>query len=139
DLHPEATNLVRLAELVGRLTDWPLMEGNRIEPLRNGDETYPAMLEAIRGARRSIALGTYIFNDDPAGRRFVEALRDAVRRGVEVRVLVDDVGSRYDLPTIMGPLRHAGIRAANFMPTFKPGWFPYFNLRSHRKILVVDG
>jgi len=86
-----------------------------------------------------VALCSYIFNDDPAGRLFLDALKRARDRGVEVRVLVDDVGSRYDLPTIMGPLRHAGIPADTFMPTLKPGWFPYFNLRTHRKILVVDG
>ncbi len=97
------------------------------------------MIDAINRATRSIALCTYIFNDDPAGRRFVEALKHAVERGVAVRVLVDDVGSRYDLPTVMGPLRHAGIPSAKFLPTLKPGWFPYFNLRTHRKILVVDG
>lgn len=138
-LSPDADHLVSLAELVGRATGQPILAGNVIEPLHGGDEAYPAMLRAIDEARRSVALCTYIFNDDPAGRTFLDALKRANDRGVEVRVLVDDVGSKYDLPTIMGPLRAAGITAAKFMPTLKPGWFPYFNLRTHRKILVTDG
>jgi cardiolipin synthase len=66
-------------------------------------------------------------------------LRRAVAREVVVKVLVDDIGSRYDLPSIMGPLRRAGIPVARFLPTLAPGWIPYMNLRNHRKILVVDG
>lgn len=138
-LGPGAGHLGALATLVGRASGLPLLAGNHLTPLHGGDEAYPAMLEAIRGARRNIALSTYIFNDDLAGRVFLDALKQAHDRGVVVRVLVDDVGCRYDLPTIMGPLRSAGIPSATFMPTLKPGWFPYFNLRTHRKILVVDG
>lgn len=135
----ELGQLEGLRQLVGRLTRGPLRPGNSIEPLVDGDEAYPAMLEAIGGATRSIALSTYIFNDDPVGRPFVEALRDAMGRGVAVRVIVDDIGARYDLPTIIGPLRRAGIPYAKFLPTLVPVWMPYANLRNHRKILVVDG
>jgi cardiolipin synthase len=138
-LGPGGQHLASLAELVGRTTGHPLLPGNTVAPLVGGAEAYPAMLEAIRRAERSITMATYIFNDDPTGREFVAALGDAVARGVEVRVLVDDIGSRYDLPRIFGPLRRANIPCAAFLPTLVPTFFPYFNMRNHRKLLVVDG
>jgi cardiolipin synthase len=138
-LTPEGEHLDDLAEVVGRLTGRPLLEGNSVEPLAKGDQAYAAMIRAIDEATRSVALGTYIFNDDPAGRLFVDALGRAVARKVEVRVLIDDVGRRYDWPTILAPLRRAGVPVATFLPTLVPGWIPYMNLRNHRKILVADG
>lgn len=138
-LGPSHAHLLALSRLVGELTQEPLMEGNAIQPLRDGDEAYPAMLRAIEKAKRSITLCTYIFYDDAVGRKFVEALGAAVRRGVEVRVLIDDVGVRYAWPTILRPLKRAGVRVATFIPMFAPGRFRIFNLRNHRKILIVDG
>ncbi len=132
-------HLAPLSALVGRTTGQPLLPGNTVEPLVGGEAAYEAMLAAIAGAERSITLATYIFNDDPTGRAFVEAMGKAVARGVEVRVLVDDIGSRYDLPRIFGPLRRANIPCAAFLPTLAPSYFPYFNMRNHRKIMVVDG
>ncbi len=117
----------------------PLLAGNELELLLGGDEAYPAMIQAIDGASRSISLCTYIFDDDRAGRPFVEALGRAVGRGVEIRVLIDDFGSRHRLWSVVGPLQNVGVRVARFLPTLAPGWFPYLNLRNHRKILVVDG
>ncbi|HEY8352451.1 MAG TPA: cardiolipin synthase [Sphingomonadales bacterium] len=134
DLEPRG-----LASLVGRVTGLPLLPGNRIRPLINGEEAYPAMLEAIRGAEHSIGLATYIFDNDPAGRMFAEALGDAVRRGVEVRVLIDSVGSRYTIPSIFSELARHGVRAEEFLHSFIPWRMSYLNLRCHRKIMVVDG
>jgi cardiolipin synthase len=135
-----AEHLDPLARLVGRVTGRPLLAGNTVEPLRGGDEAYPAMLAAIEAAQGSVALATYIFNDDAVGRRFVAALAGARERGVAVRVLIDDVGARYDWPTVFRRLRREGIPAASFMPTlWAPTYLPYWNLRNHRKILVVDG
>ncbi|HET7371138.1 MAG TPA: phospholipase D-like domain-containing protein, partial [Gammaproteobacteria bacterium] len=96
---------------------------------------------AIRSAEYSISLTTYIFNNDAVGREFVDALALAERRGVQVRVLIDAAGTRYSFParSIMHPLHQAGIRAARFMPTWLPWRMAYTNLRSHRKVLVVDG
>ncbi|WP_435005459.1 phospholipase D-like domain-containing protein [Tundrisphaera lichenicola] len=132
-------HLSDLARLLGELTGRPLLTGNDVKPLADGDRAYPVMLAAIEEATLSISLGTYIFNNDRVGLAFVEALGRAVDRGVAVRVLVDDLGSRYDWPSILGPLRQAGVPAAAFLPTLAPGWFPYLNLRNHRKLLVVDG
>lgn len=134
-------HLARLARLVGRVVELPLLPGNFVEPLFNGDAAYPQMLQAIAGARRSVALCTYIFDRDSVGRQFVDALRAAVARGVEVRVLVDDVGARYSLPSIVHTLRRANVRVARFLPTLTliGAIGRSFNMRCHRKILVVDG
>lgn len=138
-LGPQGAHLSPLTELVGRTTGHPLLPGNTVEPLVGGEAAYAAMRQAIVEAEHSITLATYIFNDDPTGRMFVEALATAVARGVEVRVLVDDIGSRYDLPRIFGPLRRANIPCSPFLPALVPTYFPYFNMRNHRKIMVVDG
>jgi cardiolipin synthase len=117
----------------------PLAGGNLITPLADGDRAFPAMIEAIEGARHSVNLCTYIFDNDRAGRMFSDALSAAVGRGVEARVIVDDVGARYSLPPVTRALRKAGVRVARFMPSISPWRLPFLNLRNHRKILVVDG
>ena len=128
-----------LVKLVRDVTRQPLLAGNQVTPLLNGDRAYPAMLEAIDAATKSVALSTYIFAHDGAGRRFLDALRRAVDRQVEVRVLIDDVGARYSLRPMPRVLRKAGIPCAQFLPTLIPWRVQYSNLRNHRKILVVDG
>jgi cardiolipin synthase len=129
-------SLARLGETVsGR----PLLTGNRITPLHNGDEAYPAMLEAIEGATASVALSSYIFGDDAAGRPFIDALGRAAARGVAVRVLVDGVGARYTWPPVVQSLRKVGVRAELFLPRVRDAGLGFFNLRTHRKVLTVDG
>lgn len=127
-----------LAHLVSQVTGRPLLPGNRVQPLPGGDEAYPAMLEAIESARLSVSFVTYLFDNDGVGRRFVEALAAAHRRGVEVRVLIDAVGARYSRPPPDRALRARGVPCARFLPTISAR-VPWFNLRNHRKILVVDG
>jgi cardiolipin synthase A/B len=138
-LGPRFEHISAIAHLAERITVRPLLVGNRIDPLRDGDEAYPAMLEAIARAEESVTLATYIFDNDRAGRAFRDALAAAVQRGVEVRVLIDAVGARYSFPSMVGVLRRAGIRVARFMPAALHWRMPYFNLRNHRKIMVVDG
>src|SRR6185312_11037365 len=104
-LGPELAHLEGLEQLIGRVTGRSLLPGNHVEPMVEGDLAYPAMVRSIDEASRSVALSTYIFNDDPVGAIFIDALHRAVGRGVMVRVLIDDIGSRYDLPSIVGPLR----------------------------------
>ena len=135
----EGSPLRSLATLVGNTTARPLVDGNRIDPLDGGDEAYPLMLTAIDEAKRRIALASYIFDNDPTGRIFAEALGRAVARGVEVRVLIDGIGSSYTFPPITRMLTSRGVKAARFLPTSVPFYFPYANLRNHRKIMVVDG
>jgi cardiolipin synthase len=128
-----------LVKLVGVLAEHPLVYGNRVQPLLGGDQAFPQMLAAIDAAQRTISLESYIFDNDRAGQMFAEALGRAVRRGVAVRVLIDSVGSRYTFPTIVPRLRKLGVPAARFMRTYVPTSLKYTNLRSHRKILVIDG
>ena len=136
---PDHAPLRSLATLVGQVTDRPLVDGNAIEPLAGGDEAYPRMLAAIDSATRSIGMASYIFDNDPTGKIFAAALGRAVERGLAVRVLVDGIGSRYTYPSIIGLLASKGVRVERFLPTGVPVYFPYANLRNHRKILVVDG
>jgi len=136
---PAESPLRSLATLVESVTGRPLVAGNRIEPLVGGDEAYPRMLAAIDAATRSIGMASYIFDNDPTGKLFAAALGRAAARGVEVRVLVDGIGSRYTWPSIIGVLSRQGVRVDRFLPTTVPLYFPYANLRNHRKILVVDG
>lgn len=138
-LAAEHPNFLGLVELVSRTTGKELIPGNSVKSLMNGDEAYPAMLDAIRSARASVALLSFIFDSDRAGDAFLEALVGARERGVEVRVLIDHVGSRYSRPNMVDRLRRAGVNVAAFLPTRVPRLFKYANLRNHRKILVVDG
>ncbi len=131
--------LLTLEHVVDGITGRPLLAGNTITPLFDGDQAYPAMLAAIESAQQTIALSTYIFNNDPTGNVFADALGKAVDRGVDVRVIVDAVGARYSFPSIVGPLRRRGVKVERFLKSKMPGWFPYANLRNHRKILVIDG
>ncbi|MEQ1861375.1 MAG: phospholipase D-like domain-containing protein [Chthoniobacteraceae bacterium] len=128
-----------LAQLVGQLVPRALLAGNRIEPLIDGAQAYPAMLEAIDGARESLALATYIFDRDGIGQRFVDALGRAVARGVEVRVLLDDTDARFSWGSAAPALRRAGVTVGVFNPTLVPARFLVANLRNHSKILVADG
>ena len=128
-----------LAQLIGRVTGVPLVAGNAVEPLVDGDEGYPAMLAAIDGARSTVAFATYIFDRGAVADRFVDALAGAAARGVQVRVLIDGVGARYSRPTIVGALRRRGVTVEQFLPSAFPFSHPYFNLRNHRKLMIVDG
>jgi cardiolipin synthase A/B len=128
-----------LARLGERVAGHPLLHGHRIEPLIDGDAAFPAMLAAIEAAEASVSLVSYIFDNDFAGHAFRDALARARDRGVEVRVLIDDVGSRYTKPTMVRLLREAGVPVAAFLPTRVPRLYQYANLRNHRKIMVVDG
>ncbi|CAD7047788.1 cardiolipin synthase [Pseudorhizobium endolithicum] len=123
-----------------RVTSHTLTTGNTIGMLTTGDDAYRAMLRAIDGARRSILLETYIFDRDRIGCRFAEALIAAVKRGVVVRVLIDAVGARYSVPSVLGMLRDGGVTVDVFNGNVIMGLrLPYANLRTHRKIMVVDG
>ncbi|MBU1316049.1 MAG: cardiolipin synthase [Alphaproteobacteria bacterium] len=123
-----------------RVTEHGITTGNTIAMLTTGDDAYRAMLKAIEGASRSILLETYIFDRDRIGRRFAEALVGAAKRGVTVRVLIDAVGARYSVPSVLGMLRDGGVTVDVFNGNVIMGLrLPYANLRTHRKILIIDG
>jgi cardiolipin synthase len=136
----ENKSLATLTRFVDRVTDVPLLAGNRVEPLQGGEAAYAAMLDAIDQAEQSVALSTFIFERDGGGTLFLDALGRAVERKVEVRVLIDAVGGRlFSWPSVFRQLRKAGIPSTRFMAARMPWRLPYANLRNHRKILVCDG
>lgn len=136
DRFPNFAGLARAGEA---LTAKPLLPGNSVHCLLDGDGAFPEMIGAIDNAQRSVGLLSYIFDSDRAGDQFVDALVRAKDRGVEVRVLIDDIGTRYSKENMVERLSEAGVTAASFLPT--GGWRMrrFSNLRNHRKILVVDG
>jgi len=135
----EAPNIETLAAISLRVSGNPLTSGNSVSLLHGGDEAYPAMLAAIRGAQRSIGLASYIFRDDAIGRSFVGALVEAGSRGVAVRVLLDGVGSGYVLPSVLRRLAVGRVPVARFLHTWAPWRMPFLNMRNHKKLLIVDG
>jgi cardiolipin synthase len=128
-----------LTRISGAVTRRPLLSSNRIEMLQNGEQAYPAMLEAIEAAEHSLFLSTYIFETKMMGRRFINALARAQERGVDVRVIIDGIGEFYSFPRAGDLLKKHKIRIVRFLP---PRIIPpsfHINLRTHRKILVADG
>jgi cardiolipin synthase len=114
-----------------------MVGGNQAEILNNGDAIFPAMMGAIRAAKRTVNLESYIFKNDEAGKMFAESLIETARRGVEVRVLVDGTGSARS-GALLDRMREAGVKAYVFHPIRL--WSIYkIGRRTHRKILVVDG
>jgi cardiolipin synthase len=132
-------HLVALERATRRLTGLTAEAGNAVAMFVDGDNAYPVMLAAIGAARTSIALSTYIMRNDDAGQRFSDALAAAKERGVEVRVLIDGIGSGYFHSGIYNRMTRAGLTVARFMHSSLPWRMPFLNLRSHKKILVVDG
>jgi cardiolipin synthase len=116
----------------------PLLAGNRAQTLLNGDEIFPAMLEAIRGARKSITLEMYIYWQGKVGAQFTEALAERARAGVKVHFMYDALGSGKIDKRYVEEMKGAGVEVARYNP---PRWdtLARQNNRTHRKLLVVDG
>lgn len=114
--------------------------GNRAKPLVNGDEAYPEMCKLIAGAQKEVLLQSYIFDNDKAGQLFIPAIKQAVKNGAKVKILVDGVGINYSKPTIASALKKLkGVEFSVFLPSKSPVALPFLNLRNHRKMLIVDG
>lgn len=131
--------LTPLEIAVGRIAGRQATQGNAVTLFHNGDEAYPGMIAAIESARASVALSTFIFRLDRSGRAFVDALTSARRRGVEVRVIIDGVGGGYFLSPAFSQLRRNGVPVARFLHSPLPWRMPFLNLRTHKKLLSVDG
>ena len=123
---------------IGHLLGPPIVGGNAVTPLHNGDRIFPAMLAAIRGARRSITFETYIYWQGEIARQFSAALSERARSGVKVHVLLDWVGSGKVDDELLEEMKDAGIEVERYHPL---RWFSLdrINNRTHRKLLVVDG
>jgi cardiolipin synthase len=134
---PTSTISRSMITLADAVTRRPLVCGNAIQVLYNGEQAYPAMLEAIRTAEESIFLSSYIFKADRTGKLFVRELTAAVTRGVDVRVLLDAFGEFYAFARVRHLLKNTGVKVAIFLPTTLMRSF-YLNMRNHRKLLLVD-
>ena len=115
------------------------IEGNKVELLQNGDAYFPAMLEAIRGAEQTVNFAAYIFKSDATGRQFRDAMIEKARQGVQVRVLLDGIGSGWSLDNDdVRMMTDAGVKFSYYHPV--SSWrVDRTNRRSHRRVLVVDG
>jgi cardiolipin synthase A/B len=115
-----------------------LLPGNRTRTLVNGDQIFPDMLEAIRGARRTITFEMYIYWSGSVGEQFTQALVERARAGVKVHVLIDALGSQKIAPGVIERMQAAGVRVELYNPV-RWNTVARMNNRTHRKIMVVDG
>ena len=123
---------------LGVLLGPPILEGNKVEVLLNGDQIFPAMLDAIRSAEKTITFETYIYWSESIGKEFADALMERARAGVKVHVMLDFMGSmKMDLAQI-DAMKEAGVQVQRY---HKPVWWKLarLNNRTHRKLLVIDG
>jgi len=125
-------------EYLATLVAADLVEGDTYDVLVNGDQVFPAMLQAIDGARERISFETYIYDKGRVGDQFTDALERAARRGVTVNIILDALGTGSMDTHHFERLQEVGCRIVNFNPT---AWYTLeeLNYRTHRKILVVDG
>ena len=123
---------------MGVLLGPPLVHGNRVDTLVNGREIFPAMLAAIKSARKTVTFETYIYWSGRIGKEFADALADRARSGVRVHVLVDWVGSSRMDSNYLDTMKKAGVEIEKYHP---PRWYTLHKLnnRTHRKLLIVDG
>jgi cardiolipin synthase len=135
DADPGSEDFIRLA---AGFLNVPLLRGGSAELLQNGDEFYPAMLEAIRGAKDTINFEVYIFESDATGREFIAAFKERARAGVEVRLLLDAFGSFKLKRAHRRELREAGVHLEFFRPLALRNLVRIYR-RTHRRAVVVDG
>lgn len=127
----------RFIEYVASLVGSAVHQGDSYEVLRNGDEVFPSMLDAIRGATHRISFESFIYEDGVVGDQFTEALINAARRSVTVRIVLDAIGGELSRAT-QQKLADAGVSIVIFNP-IRPWTLEETNYRTHRKVLVVDG
>ena len=128
----------QFSRTMGTMLGADVLDGNRIEALLNGDEIFPAMLQAIRSARKTITFETFIYWSGAIGREFAEALTERGRAGVKVHVLLDWVGSNKMDAKLLAEMEKAGVEVKKY---HKLSWYQLgkLNNRTHRKLLIVDG
>lgn len=141
DSNPDPPASAFAAEL-SRLAGSPARGGTEVRVLRDGAEAFPAMLEAIEGAKQRVRFENFIFAGDATGRRFADGLSAAARRGVDVRVLYDPIGTMMVRGgSIAVVLKRNGVETRPFRPLspFAPWSWLRLRHRDHRKTLTVDG
>jgi cardiolipin synthase len=123
---------------LGVLLGPPIVEGNKVEVLLNGDQIFPAMLDAVKHAEKTITFETYIYWSESIGKEFADALSERARSGVKVHVLLDFIGSIKMDKKQIDDMKAAGVQIQRY---HKPVWWKLarLNNRTHRKLLIVDG
>ncbi|MCC5970583.1 MAG: cardiolipin synthase B [Pararhodobacter sp.] len=136
--HAAGTSDAEFLRTMAGLYGSNLLTGTQIETLVNGDRIFPAMLDAIAAAEQSVNFETYVYWSGDIAVRFADALSERALAGVEVRVLLDWVGSAQMDPALIDRMEAAGVRVVRFRPV---RWYTLtrVNNRTHRKLLVVDG
>jgi cardiolipin synthase A/B len=134
-IHVGSEEFLRLTEALGGA---PVHRGSRVRLLVNGDETFPAMLETIRSARRSLALLSYIYWTGAIAEGVADAVAERAAAGVECRLLLDAFGARRMPERLVERMRGAGARVEWFRP-LRPATLRRANNRTHRRVLVADG
>lgn len=124
-------------QTMGHVIGTPFTSGNRITTLMNGEEIFPAMLGAIRSAKKTVTFETYVFEKGAVPQAFAEALAERARAGVKVKVILDAHGAKKSR-TYNTLLRDAGVEVERYHPIL---WIDprRYNNRTHRKLLVIDG
>ncbi|HEY9116993.1 MAG TPA: phospholipase D-like domain-containing protein, partial [Roseivirga sp.] len=117
----------------------PLTKNNSVSVLQNGEEKFPALLEALENARNHIHIEYYIYEEGDIGQQIAEVLKRKVSEGVTVRMIVDGVGSLGLSNHFIKDLQKAGVQLFEFMPVLFPSFTSKINYRNHRKIVVIDG
>jgi len=128
----------QFSRTMGALLGPGILEGNRLDVLLNGDQIFPAMLQAIRNGKKTITFETYIYWSGSISVEFADALAERARAGVKVHVLLDWFGSGKMDASLMTQMKDAGVEVRKY---HKPQWYQLgrLNNRTHRKLLVVDG
>jgi cardiolipin synthase len=140
DLHGEALDVASEAFLAAceALTASPISHGDDVDLLINGDEIFPAFLDAIRDAEHSVNLETYVYWKGEIAHDVARCLAEKAREGVEVNVLLDAVGSWPMESDLLDGMSDAGVNVARFRPP-RPYAIRRLNNRNHRKLLIADG
>jgi cardiolipin synthase len=125
-------------------TDAPIVGGNRVQLLFNGDQTFPAMLREIRGAKSTITFAQYLYENGAIAYEIAEAFSERCRAGVQVHILIDSQGSGKIPDDIPARMRDAGCHLEFFRrieapQVFVPWKLLRYNYRNHRRVLVIDG
>lgn len=136
DTEPQA-RARRMRRRLERLLGIAMTEGNGLRVLRNGDEIFPAMLEAVAGARHTVDMMTFVYWRGEIAGRFAEALTERARAGVRVRLLLDGFGCRTIEPGLLDMMSEAGVVVTWFRPPHRVSPLKQ-NHRCHRKALVID-
>jgi cardiolipin synthase len=133
-----STRSPEFRQAAGSLLGPNFVPGNNISTLVNGNQIFPSMLGAIRSAKHSISLETYVFQDGEIARQFTDALAERAQAGVKVNVILDAQGTQKMGWQNLERLRNAGAEVAKYHSVFWPDPRRYNN-RTHRKLLIIDG